>query len=43
MPALLENYERIAEKHPNWSYAYLGAVVAGALVLGANEGAIVEL
>ena len=34
LPALVENYEKLADRHPNWAYAYLGAVIAGAAVLG---------
>jgi uncharacterized protein (DUF697 family)/GTP-binding protein EngB required for normal cell division len=34
LPALLENYEKIAANHSSWAYAYAGAVIAGAVVLG---------
>jgi uncharacterized protein len=34
MPALFENYDKIAERHPYWSYAYLTALIAGGVVLG---------
>jgi small GTP-binding protein len=34
LPALVENYDRIAAEHPNWAFAYLGAVAAGGLALG---------
>jgi len=36
-PALLEQYDRLAEAHPNWAYAYLGVVATGgALLAGAS-------
>jgi small GTP-binding protein len=34
LPALVENYERVAARHPNWGYAYAGAVIFGGAVLG---------
>ena len=27
LPVLVENYEKLANRHPNWAYAYLGAVM----------------
>lgn len=34
MPALVENYETVAARHPNWGYAYLAAVLGGGILLG---------
>ena len=34
MPALIERYDQLAAAHPRWAYAYLAAVVAGAVLLG---------
>jgi uncharacterized protein (DUF697 family)/GTP-binding protein EngB required for normal cell division len=34
LPALVENYERLAARHPSWAYSYLGAVITGGVVLG---------
>jgi uncharacterized protein (DUF697 family)/GTP-binding protein EngB required for normal cell division len=34
LPVLVENYEKLAERHPHWAYAYLAAVSAGGVVLG---------
>jgi hypothetical protein len=34
LPLLVENYEKLATNHPNWAYAYLGAIIAGGAVLG---------
>jgi small GTP-binding protein len=34
MPALVERYDRLVQTHPRWAYAYLGAVLAGAALLG---------
>lgn len=32
MPAIVERYDKLAGTHPNWAYAYLGVVGAGALL-----------
>ena len=35
LPTIVEQYQKLAEEHPNMAYAYLGAVGFGALLLSA--------
>jgi uncharacterized protein len=40
LPQLVDGYERIAERHPSWAYAYLAAVAGGGVLLGGASLAI---